>query len=471
MLGTMMVAWLHRNLVLRLYEGTFKGRNTFRYWRELETSQWLPLPELERRQLESLRRLLNHAYQHSPYYRREWDQLGLKASQIQSLADFSAWPLLTKDLIRANRNEMRIVVPGQKMLAKATGGSSGVPLQFNMNMESHERRVAATYRGYSWAGAGPGTKQFFLWGVALGNRTWRQRMKDRMYDWLNRRITINSFEFSLARVPEFARRLNRYRPDVIVAYTNPLYAFAKGLEELKLVPYSPRSIVVGAEKIYPFQRELIERVFRAPVFETYGAREFMIIGGECDRHAGLHLTTENLVVEIVDDAGRPTPPGEEGNVVITDLTNYGMPFVRYLNGDRAVAGFTECTCGRGLPLLRKVVGRQLDMIDTPDGRSVPGEFFPHLLKDFPAIERFQVVQDSIKRVEIRLVLRPGWDETSRTRLDTELRNVLGPEIEIIVTAVDDIPLTAAGKLRVVVRTMATEPKAAANTSAGTEPTQ
>ncbi|VTR93662.1 polysaccharide biosynthesis protein : CapK related-protein OS=Planctomyces limnophilus (strain ATCC 43296 / DSM 3776 / IFAM 1008 / 290) GN=Plim_3882 PE=4 SV=1: AMP-binding [Gemmata massiliana] len=447
-----MLTWLHRNFVLRPFEGMVKGRNTFRYWGELERTQWLSRTELEYRQLESLRRLLSHSYQNCPYYRCEWDRLGLKPNTVHTLADFHDWPILTKEAIRINRAQMRSSVPGQQMIAKATGGSSGAPLQFDLNLESHERRVAATYRGYNWAGAGPGTKQFFLWGAALGDRTWKQYAKDRLYDWLNRRITINSFEFSRAKVPEFNNRLNRFRPDVIVAYTNPLYAFAQSLEELKQIPYSPRSIVVGAEKIYPFQRELIERVFRAPIFETYGAREFMIIGGECDRHAGLHLTTENLIVEVVDDQGHPTPDGEEGNVVITDLTNYGMPFVRYINGDRAVAGFTECPCGRGLPLLRKVVGRQLDMIDTPDGRRVPGEFFPHLLKDFPAVERFQVVQESNSRVEIRLVLRPGWDDTSRIRLDAELRKVLGSTIAIDVTPVASIPLTAAGKLRVVVRT-------------------
>jgi phenylacetate-CoA ligase len=441
----------HRN-VLRLYEGTFQGRNTFRYWEELEKSQWLPRKELERLQFQALLGLLEHAYAKSTYYRREWDRLGLKPEKLESLTDFERWPILTKEIIRSNRNQMRIEVPGQRMISKATGGSSGVPLQLDLNMESHERRVAATYRAYSWAGAGPGTRQFFFWGVPLGDRSWRQRTKDRLYDWLNRRLTVNTFEFSRKRARDFLDRLNRYRPDVIVAYTNPLYSFARVLEEEKLDPYPPRSIVVGAEKLYPFQRELIERVFRAPVFETYGAREFMIIGGECDRHAGLHLTIENLLVEVVDDHGRRTPPGEEGNVLVTDLTNRGMPFIRYLNGDRAVAGFTDCSCGRGLPLLQKVVGRQLDMIETPDGRLVPGEFFPHLIKDFPAVERFQVLQEVPERVEIRLVLRPEWEDAHRRRLDSELRKVLGSEIQIDLNAVPEIPLTAAGKHRVVVRT-------------------
>src|SRR5690606_25431630 len=144
----------------------------------------------------------------------------------------------------------------------------------------------------------------------------------------------------------------------------------------------PRSVIVGAEKLYPFQRKLIEEAFAAPVFETYGSREFMLIAAECDRHEGLHLTSEHLLVEILDEDGRPTPAGEAGNVVITDLYNFGMPFIRYANGDRAIAGWSKCSCGRGLPLLRQVTGRRLDVLHSPDGRRIPGEFFPHCLKDF-----------------------------------------------------------------------------------------
>jgi phenylacetate-CoA ligase len=345
---------------------------------------------------------------------------------------------------------MRAQVPELRLMEKSTGGSSGVPLHFDLDSDSHDRRTAAWHRGYAWAGAAPGTKQLYLWGVPLGDRPCWKRWKDDLYNRLYRRRVLNSFDLNEEQVPGLLRQLNRYRPEIIVAYTNSLYVLARSLEERRLKPFSPQTIMVGAERIHRFQRALIEKVFDAPVFETYGSREFMLIGAECDRHEGLHLTAENLLVEVLDDDGRPTPEGEEGNVAVTDLYNYGMPFIRYANGDRAVAGWRNCSCGRALPLLGKVVGRRLDVLRTPDGRLIPGEFFPHLIKDYPAIKRFQVAQERPDHVQLRVVLKGNWSEASQRALECQVRNVLGPMVHFDLLSVDDIPLTVAGKHRVVV---------------------
>ena len=252
---------------------------------------------------------------------------------------------------------------------------------------------------------------------------------------------------------EFLDQLERYRPDAVVAYVNPLHEVARRLdEESRRAPYAPRSIVVGAEKLHAHQREVIERVFQAPVFETYGSREFMLIGAECERHDGLHLTAEQLLVEVIDEDGKPTKPGDVGHVVVTDLCNLGMPFIRYLTGDCAVAGFDACPCGRGLPLLRSVTGRRLDMLRASGGRLVPGEFFPHLVKDFRAVRRFQVIQESPSLVRFRLQAE-GMADEDRSRLERSVREALGSEVAVTFEPTSSIELSPAGKLQVVVNRM------------------
>jgi phenylacetate-CoA ligase len=375
---------------------------------------------------------------------------------VQSLDDLQNWPLISRETIRARRFEMRNTSPEARFIRKATGGSSGVPLEFDIDMDSYERKFGAWFRGYGWAGAAPGTKQWWLWGGPLGTLSRWERAKETLYHRLYRRAMTNSFHMNDANIAWYLDQLNAARPQCIVAYTNPLYTFARSIEEQGLHPFSPRSIIVGAERLHDFQRELIERVFQAPVFETYGSREFMLIGGECDRHNGLHLTMENLLVEIVDDDGRHTPHGQEGNVAITDLTNASMPFIRYLNGDRAIAGFEQCPCGRGLPLLKRVVGRRLDMLETPDGRRVPGEFFPHLIKDFASIRRFQVIQDESDRIQVCLVVNGDWRPDTLQMLERQIRAVVGDVVHLEIGVVENIPLTPAGKLRVVIRNFSSD---------------
>lgn len=450
------LAAAYRRVLLPAFESGWHRRGTFGHLRALEQSQWENGHAHEQRQLAALRQLLDHAATSCPYYRQVWGDLGLDPRKVESPADFAAWPVIDRDVIRANRMHMRSEREGLRLISKATGGSSGVPLQFDLDTTSHDRKVAAAHRGYAWAGAELGTKQFHLWGVPAGKRSHLKQWKDRLYHALYRRRLVNSFTLSDDRVPWYLNQLNAHRPDAIVAYTTPLYYFARVLAERGVVPWSPKTIVVGAEKLHDFQRELIEQVFQAPVFETYGSREFMLIGGECSVRQGLHLTMENLLVEILDDEGRPTPAGQEGNVVVTDLTNYGMPFIRYANGDRAIAGFGECPCGRGLPLLKQIIGRRLDILTTPDGRHISGPFFPHILKEYEAVRRFQVVQETPARMVLKVVVSDAWSVENERSLASDIESVTGPTVDVQIEKVDEIPLTATGKLRVVVNLCSSE---------------
>lgn len=440
--------FLHRQILLPLFESGYHRRRTFHYMRELERTQWLDQRAMEELQFNDLKNLITHAFANCPYYRRLWNELDLKPDHLKSPADLQRWPTTCREDILEHRTGMR--APRYKLIAKSTGGSSGTPLRFDLNTDSHDRRNAAAHRGYSWAGANLGDKMLYIWGGPAQPQTLKGRMKDSLYAWLYRRKVVNSFCVTEERIPEILAAHNRYRPDAIVAYTNPLYELARALKDRKWTPRPPKTIVVGAEKLHAFQRELIQEVFQAPVFETYGSREVMLMSAECEQHQGLHVTCENVLLEILNDEGNPAAPGEEGNIAVTDLFNYGMPFIRYLNGDRGVAGFKACSCGRGLPLMAPPIGRQLDILRFANGRNVAGEFFPHMIKDFPAVRRFQVVQKTESSLQVRLVVTSQWRTDDRETLRKTITRVVGNEVDVELLEVDQISLTATGKLRVVV---------------------
>lgn len=448
-----MYGFLYRHVLLPLFDGPIKGRRTLQYWRAAEESQWWSRAQLEEFQLRALQNLLRHAANSCPYYAQLWHERGLDVRRVTSLDDFRAWPLITRETIREHRLQMRSRLP-IRLLTKATGGSSGEPLQFDLCHDSNDRRTAMMYRGYGWAGGAPGSKQLYIWGSHVGKAPAWKLWKAALHHRLDRHLMLSCFDFTPEKMESHWQALKRYRPDVIIAYTNPVYEFARFLKERNYRPEVGRSVIVGAEKLHGFQRRMIEDVFQVPVFETYGSREVMLIGAECDLHTGLHLSMENLLVEILDDDGRPVAPGEEGNVVVTDLFNYGMPFIRYVNGDRAVAASEPCPCGRGLALLKKVAGRRLDVLETPDGRKIPGEFFPHLIKEFPTVRRFQVVQERRESITIKLVSAGGFTLADRQFLMDEIRRAAGSGIEIDLQFVSDIPLTRAGKHNVVIQRIA-----------------
>lgn len=442
---------IYRGFVLPGFESVLKRRKTFQYAAELEQSQWWSDDEIECLQTSRLSSLMQWCYKNSPYYRDTWAAMGTRPMDIQCVGDLAKLPLLTRETMREQADRIRGDLSGQPSVSKSTGGSSGTPLRFTIDTEANDRRTAAALRGYTMAGGGLGTKQVHVWGGAIAEQSRLRSIKETIYaSCLYRRHMLNSFHLTDANAVDFIDRINRKRPQVIVAYTNPIDTLARIIQERGISVHSPRAIITGAEKLHDHQRRRIEAAFQTPVFETYGSREFTLIGAECEEHTGLHLTSENMIVEVVDENGQPTPDGEEGDIAITDLWNRSTPFVRYLIGDRAVAGLMKCSCGRGLPLLRKVVGRQLDMLPTADGRRLPGEYFPHLMKDFAAVRQFQVIQRTVDEVTVKIVVDRSWSAEQGQRLARLIRKGIGETTRLRLDEVSVIPLTLQGKHRVVV---------------------
>lgn len=443
---------LLRHVVWPAYEGVLRRRDTPRHMRDYEREQWLSPERLEALQMDRLRSLLDWCWHEVPYYRRRWTEIGMRPGDIRSMADFATLPVLTKGDIRHHADELKASSLKDTLGYKATGGSTGEPLRFGFTRESNDRRVAVMWRGYGWAGSRMGRRTLFLWGGAVGSPSTAHRIKDRIYNAVFARKLLDSFHMNETNLASYAEAIDAYKPEVLVGYVGPLVRLAEWLLATGRHIARPASIIGAAEALHPFQREIIERAFGAPAFNTYGCREFMLIASECEHRDGLHVNADHLVVETLVD-GHPVTHGS-GEVAITDLFNRGMPFIRYVNGDMATHAEHRCPCGRGLPMLASVDGRKLDAIRTPAGHVLPGEFFPHMLKDVPGLQRFQLVQRRLDRLDLSIVRGDGFDDASLAYIRREVGKVIGDSAELHCHFVDDIPLTRSGKLRVTVSELA-----------------
>ena len=274
-------------------------------------------------------------------------------------------------------------------------------------------------------------------------------VKERLYHRLFNRLMLDCFALTESDVAGYVDAIEAFGAAVVVGYVSPLVVMAEHMLALGRRLPRVRAVLTGAEMLHDNQRQLLRQAFGAPVFNTYGCREVMLIASECNRQDGLHVAADHLLVETLDAGGEPVEGGP-GQVTLTDLHNYAMPLVRYRNGDVATSAPGPCPCGRGLPRLARLEGRELDLIRTADGRIVPGEFFPHLMKDFHGVREFQVEQLALDEVEIRLVCAPGLASEDRRRLADLVRRRVGDKVRLRLFEVDAIPRTPSGKRRVTI---------------------
>ena len=437
-----------RRLALPAYE-RIRGRGMLRHLAEYDANQWLDEDALKRIQCQKLQALLQHCWLHVPYYRRAWAEAGVgDVAEIRSLAEFEGLPLLTKQDVRDNLSELAATTHQGGIMFKATSGSTGSPLRVGFDRESYDRRVAVMHRGYGWAGVRLGERVVYLWGGALERSPWRSRIKEGAFAKAFNRLVLETDVLDDAVLRRYVDAINRFKPDTIVGFTMPLEQMARCIESHGLAMHKPARILSAAEKMHAHQRQRIELAFGAPVYDTYGCREVMLIGAECTERQGLHVNADHLVVECIHRDGMD---GSAGDVVLTDLHNYGMPMVRYMNGDVATMSSRRCSCGRGLPLMESVAGRLLDALVTPDGRLVAGERIVSIFMGLPGVLQYQAVQTSADHLDIRIVPGPEFQHDVLTPAEAHLRRAFGDDMHIHFDLCGEIPLGPGGKRRVSMR--------------------
>ncbi|OIR07130.1 phenylacetate-coenzyme A ligase [mine drainage metagenome] len=433
-------------LVFPLQE-RFKRRATPALRASLERSQWWPPERLEALRLERLRGLLERVERVNPYYRRRFGEIGFAAAELRSLADLGRLPLLDKPTIRANLAALRSEDAG-RLARFNTGGSSGEPLIFHIGERvSHD--VAAKWRATRWWDVDIGDPEIVLWGspIELGAQDRLRALRDA----LMRTELLPAFELSEAKLDRYLSRVCARRPRMLFGYPSALARLARHAagRGIRMDDLGIRVAFVTAERLYEEQRATIAATFGCRVANGYGARDAGFIAHQCPA-GGMHITAEDVIVEIVGSDGNVLPPGRAGEVVVTHLATGDFPFIRYRTGDVAVSDDALCACGRTLPLLREIQGRSTDFVVARDGTVMHGLALIYVLRDIPGIEAFKVIQESLDLTRVLLVAGPAFQVASITQIVAGLKQRLGAAVTIQVERVEQLASEASGKYRFIV---------------------
>jgi phenylacetate-CoA ligase len=413
-------------------------------YRSLSRSQWLSADELRLLQDERLRVIFDVAR------RTQWYSRLLPAPDVcarhprRVLADL---PPLTRSDVQSNLDKIS-VAEGLRSDAPEyhTGGSTGTPLKVYESPLHWARVRAEHYRDFEMCnGFRMGERRLFFWGSDADSRD-HAGLRGNLRDMLTNERWVNAFG-SADLAPERASVIiRRTKPRLVIGYVSTLLGIARGLTD---PPSSIRAVETGAEVLTPDNREIIERGFGARAFDRYGCREVGNIAHECDDHSGLHLLMENNLTEIVDESGSAVTAGSEGSVTITNLWNTATPLLRYQLGDIACLGDMKCRCGRGAPKLAIVMGKTTDVIRTPSGRGLYGEFFTHLFYKQP-VRNFRVEQTEIDRLEVTVVPDAGYGDHVKREICEAIFRHADPAFVVNWREVETIPTTPSGKHRFTV---------------------
>lgn len=440
-----MIPWIAGKFVFPLHE-KIVGRKTFEFYRQMLESQWWSPQKMKEYQLQRLELRVAAAMKNTPAYA---NLAGLDPSwRPQSLDDLQKLPLLDKTTLAKHREALTDhTVPGGPIKC-STGGSTGVPLHFFFDRRRQAYDKAARMRAHQWFDVLPGDREAYIWGASI--ELSRQDKIKRLRDWLTNDMLLSSYDFNSQTIGHFVGRLKRFSPKCLFGYPTGLALLCRLANEagISLKELAVLAVFCTAEVLQAHQKQLISDTIGSPVINNYGSRDAGFIAHECP-HGRMHITSDNMIVEFLRD-GKAVKPGEDGQIVVTHLENYAMPFLRYRTGDIAQPSDEVCPCGRGLAVMQNVQGRVIDYLIAVDGRWMPGLAMTLIILQIPGIAQYQIVQETIERVVVRLVKGKDFPADGEPRIVTGMKARLGQSVQIEIRNETKIEPEKSGKFRFVI---------------------
>ena len=302
-------------------------------------------------------------------------------------------------------------------------------------------------RRYNWMNSSIFDKELIIWGAPFDfpKKSFLNNIKEN----IKNSKMISGYNLSNEDLGNLYKLLSNKKFDILNSYPSILEKFVDFSSNTDLY-FKPKSIVIGGEKLFLEQKNKIKNFFDSNIYDFYGARDMPNIAQSCIEDNGLHIFSENVIVEVVDDNGLPIKSGE-GDLVITNLHNYVMPFIRYKIGDRArVSDYKKCNCGINLPLIDEVIGRKMELIKFPNGNRVMGSFWTLLIRSYEGIQDFKVVQKSLEEINIYYTINNKFDKKILSDIDNKIHEFGGLNFKVEFIKKDKIRYSKAGKMNFIV---------------------
>ena len=397
----------------------------------LESTQWWSREKIEQLQVTNLKKILKCALKNIPYYQQTLKNYADLIHNLKSVSELSFLPVLTKQQIRTNFNLLQNPIFRGRTKTESTSGSTGDPMQFVHDRDGGAFARALMYREHKWYNLNVADREARFYGIPMDFNT---KLKEKIKDFLMNRKRFSVFNLSEDSLNRYYEMINKYKPSYIYGYTSAVFEFINFMKNrnLRFKGDFIKAIIVTSEVLVAEQREIMESYLNIPVVNEYGCSEVGIIAAECPHH-GLHISAENIIVEIINK-NAPAKPGESGEIVITGLNNFAMPLIRYKVGDVAIMSDKSCSCGRNLPLLQNIEGRVNNMVVTPEGKISSGLIFYYisrsLIENNGGVKKFKVIQNEIDQITFQIVKDENFNEASLNALVKKTHEYLSADIQV-----------------------------------------